>query len=608
MAEGPPSPEKERAAKRRAQAEDVNRENLQLRREAEALRQRTVEITSRLLTTRSGLADKRLRLAALNLMEDAEEARRRTSVEAEERKRAERSLHASEERLRAALTAGKMGTWDWDPATDRLVGSETLSEVLGLRAGQLLSTFEDRLSLIHPDDLAGYRAAVEGSAKTGGGWHREFRIVRPRDGRIACVEERAHASTDPVSGNVLLSGVVWDVSERKRAEDALRQNEARLRLILESAVEYAIFSLDYQRRVTMWSRGAERLLGYSQGEILGQSADEIFTAEDRARGAPQQETDTALEKGRAADERWHVRKSGERFWGSGVLMAMRGPMGQLFGFVKILRDHTEAKRHEDAMAAVMLQLENALVEAQRAREEAENANRAKDTFLAALSHELRTPLTPVLLTAESLLRRKDLPSRVRDGLEVICRNVELETHFINDLLDLTRIARGKFEIAREPVNVHDALRAAVEVCHPDLAGKKQQLTLGLEAREKITLGDFPRLQQVFWNLLKNASKFTPERGQVRVSTSIEENQIVVTITDTGIGIDPGSLVDIFEAFRQGDCTIAQKYGGLGLGLAISRATVIALGGSITAESVGLGHGSSFTVRLPLAQTDDEERH
>jgi two-component system CheB/CheR fusion protein len=400
-------------------------------------------------------------------------------------------------------------------------------------------------------------------------------------------------------GGVVLTFV--DITRRRGAEEALSASEERLRLLVESARESAIFSIDLARRVTTWNSGAERLLGYTEAEIIGLSADLIFTDEDRAAGAPKQEAERALLEGRAEDERWHVRKDRSRFWGSGFLMLMKDQAGKTLGYVKIFHDRTKAKESEVALARSRADLEEALRQAQHAHREAEAAAKTKDHFLATLSHELRTPLMPVMLCAESLLRRKDLAPRVVEGLEMICRNVELQKHFIDDLLDVTRIARGKFELPRHPVDVHAAIQAAVAVCEPEIAAKQQHLFLKLAAEKQQILGDFARVQQVFWNLLKNASKFTPEQGEIRVVTENRNRKLLITVKDTGIGIDPNALTDIFEAFRQGDTSITQVYGGLGLGLAIVKATVHALGGSILAESDGAGHGATFIVDLPLAE-------
>jgi two-component system CheB/CheR fusion protein len=406
----------------------------------------------------------------------------------------------------------------------------------------------------------------------------------------------------PSAGSREFALIFRDVTVSKRAEDALRENEERLRLIVENAREFAIFSTDLQRRVTSWNLGAERLLGFTEAEIVGKIADVIFTEQDRAAGAPEHEASRAMQHGRAADERWHSRKDGSRFWGSGFLMAMHDRLGAVIGFVKILHDRTKPKQAEEALAQSRARLEAALKETEGARQEAEAAGRTKDHFLATLSHELRTPLTPVLITAESLLRRNDLPSRAVDGLRMICRDIEIETHFIDDLLDLTRITRGKFEMAREPLDTLEAMRAALQICEPDITAKAQKLTVELEAEKKEILGDFTRVQQVFWNLLKNASKFTESGGQIRVTAQNEPGWIVVSVSDTGIGIPQGALPEIFTPFRQADTSITRRFGGLGLGLAIAKATVEALGGNLAAASDGPGRGSSFTVRFPLHQS------
>ncbi len=396
-----------------------------------------------------------------------------------------------------------------------------------------------------------------------------------------------------------VTGVTRDMTDRNAAQNALRMSEERMRLIVENAREYAIFSTDLHRRITSWNSGAERLLGFSETEILGQTADIIFTAEDRANGACEAEASTAIAHGRATDERWHLRKDRTRFWGSGVMMSMHDAAGQAVGLVKIFRDQSKERAASEALEESRAQLWTALQENEAARAEAEAAGLAKDHFLAVLSHELRTPLTPVLMAVQTLSRRTDLPEPVRSALEMIQRNVEIEAHFIDDMLDLTRLAKGKFEIVREPVDLHEAVRRAVEISTPDIEEKGQHLRLDLTARPHHLTGDSMRLQQVFWNLLKNASKFTPQDGDIELVTRSEDGRIIVEVTDNGIGFEGEAAAKIFDAFEQADEMVAREFGGLGLGLAISKATVDAHGGELTAKSLGRGKGATFTVTLPV---------
>jgi two-component system CheB/CheR fusion protein len=272
-------------------------------------------------------------------------------------------------------------------------------------------------------------------------------------------------------------------------------------------------------------------------------------------------------------------------WFLAQLLPYRTTDDHIAGVVLTFVDITERRQKEE--------------ELQRAHQEAETANRTKDQFLATLSHELRTPLTPVLTAAEALLKRQDLPPIVVEGLEMICRNVEMENHFINDLLDITRISRGKLELVCKLIDIHQAIEEAIEISRFDAEAKHQRLRIELKAEQQTVHADFMRTQQVFWNLLKNASKFTPEHGEIRVNSRNEPGWIVVEISDSGMGIDPTALPNIFEAFKQGDTSITSRFGGLGLGLAISKATVDKQGGSITASSPGPGRGATFTVKLPL---------
>ena len=385
-----------------------------------------------------------------------------------------------------------------------------------------------------------------------------------------------------------------------RAEPA--DASERLRLVVENAREYAIVSMDLDRRVESWNVGARKLTGYAEEDVLGLPADLIFVAEDRADGAPEREARLALADGRAADERWHRRKDGSRFWGSGVMMTMRSHgAGEPIGLLKIFRDQTYVRAAADALGTSRAELVQALVDNRRARAEAEAANHAKDRFLAILSHELRTPLTPVVMALHALERNVELPDSVRSTIELIRRNVKAELTLIDDLLDVTRISSGKLEMANEETDMHEVVRAAAGVCETDFSAKRQRLGLSLRARAHVVPGDASRLQQVVWNVLKNASKFTPSEGEIQVATSNGEDTFVLVVADNGMGISAEALALIFDAFAQEGQWVTSEFGGLGLGLAIAKATVDAHHGTLVATSAGRNQGATFTITLPIGR-------
>jgi hypothetical protein len=241
------------------------------------------------------------------------------------------------------------------------------------------------------------------------------------------------------------------------------------------------------------------------------------------------------------------------------------------------------------------------VELRDARDAAEAANRAKDRFLAVLSHELRTPLSPVVMTIAAMENDPNLPYSMRDDVRMIRRNIELETKLIDDLLDLSRVASGKLRLQMQPTSVHDLLQHIVETCAGEFAANRLQVKLELRAANDQVIGDRARLQQVFWNLIRNAIKFTPIGGAITLSSeSIDEVTMRVQVRDTGVGIAPDVLPRLFNAFEQGEESITRKFGGLGLGLAIAKAVLDLHGGTLTAASEGAGHGAVFIVELMTA--------
>jgi PAS domain S-box-containing protein len=355
-------------------------------------------------------------------------------------------------------------------------------------------------------------------------------------------------------------------------------------ILVDSVEEYAIYMLDPNGNVITWNTGAEKIKGYSPEEIIGKNFASFYTAEDVAAGKPQRNLREAARRGYVRDQGLRVRKDGSTFEAEVVITALRDDNRRIRGFSKVTRDITDQIRSREFEAEKIA---------------AQKASKAKDDFLAALSHELRTPLTPALAAATYLEDNAEkLPPDFVQDIEIIKRNVQLQARLIDDLLDLTRIARGKLHLELEDCDAHTIIENALETAHSAIAAKQLKVATELKAKECHILADCIRLQQVFWNLINNAVKFTSQGGQITIRTFNDKNaRFHFEISDTGIGIEPQRLASLFQPFEQADPSVSRQFGGLGLGLAISKRLIDLHNGRIEAESRGRSFGATFKVTL-----------
>ncbi|HEX9477807.1 MAG TPA: PAS domain S-box protein [Methylomirabilota bacterium] len=463
----------------------------------------------------------------------------------------------------------------WNHAAERMFGYAP-AEAIGRN-----------ITLIIPPDRLEEETRVLASIRAGRRVEHFETIRVTKDGRQVAVSLTVSPVKDSSGRIIGASKVARDVSERRRGEIA----QARLAAIIESS-EDAIISKTLDGVITSWNGAAERVFGWTAAEAIGQHITLIIPEEYR------EEERGVLARLRRGDRIDHFetvrqRKDGQLLDVSITVSPIRDGRGTIVGASKVARDISAQRILEQARQAL-------LEREQAARTEAEDLNRSKDQFLATLSHELRTPLNAIYGWARMLEGGGLDPAAMRNATQAILRNSTIQVQLIEDLFDVSRVITGNMRLDVRPMNVFAPLEAALDTVRPAAAAKGIRLDTALDPRATPIMGDPGRIQQVVWNLLVNAVKFTPKGGRVELRLRRVNSHIQIMVSDTGEGIAADQVAHLFERFRQADTGPTRRHTGLGIGLSLVKHLVELHGGTVSGMSAGLGQGSTFTVQLPVS--------
>lgn len=501
-------------------------------------------------------------------------------------KLAMRQLETSEARMRSMLNSALDGIISIDHEGNVIEFNHSAEKMFGYTRDEVLG--REMAELIVPPGLrSGHREGLARYLKTGVGpvldQRLELTAIR-RNGEEFPVEVSITRIEMP--GPPLFTGYVRDITEAKLAEQQRQETERRFRMLVEQIQDYAIFMMDPEGRATSWNVGVRRLLGYEEEEFIGLKVFKAaFTPEDLEAGIDEAELRQAATEGRGGDDRWKLRKDGSRFWASGITTALHDENGELLGFMKVMRDQTDRKRLEDELRKIAADLSE--------------ADRRKTEFLATLGHELRNPLAPIRTGLEVMRLARDEPETIEEVRLTMERQTHQMMRLIDDLLDVSRITRGKLELRRSMVVLGDVIASAVEATRPFIDDARHELTVEIPEKPIELYGDPHRLAQVFSNLLNNAAKYTPLGGHIWLTVGRQGDDVTIRVRDNGLGIPPEMQESIFEMFTQIDRPHEFGHTGLGIGLTLVKRLIALHGGTIEVKSDGPECGSEFIVRLPV---------
>jgi PAS domain S-box-containing protein len=369
----------------------------------------------------------------------------------------------------------------------------------------------------------------------------------------------------------------------------VEQMRERFELLATDAKEYALFLIDPDGTVLCWNIGAEHLYGHSAHEIIGQHFSCFFAASDVILGLPEHELAAATAEGHAESLCWQLRKDGSRFWCRAIMTPLVAENHQTKSFARVVHDLTDT---------------DALLTQRKRADGLADANRSKEEFMAMLSHELRNPLAPIRNALSILRQMQTNDPIIEQAGNIIDRQVTQMVRLVDDLLDISRLTKGKLRLQKEMVDLRVVVNHAAESARPLMDARKHDFSVSLPTKPIWVMADPARMEQVIVNLLNNAAKYTNANGLVRLTVTREDHEAVVVVRDNGVGIEPELLPRVFELFAQVDGSLGRSYGGLGIGLALASSLVEMHDGRLQAASAGLGKGCEFTIKLPALSAPD----
>jgi PAS domain S-box-containing protein len=490
-------------------------------------------------------------------------------------------LTTTTERLQYAERAGRIGVFDWNPQTGKVIWTPQLEEIFGLGVGTFEGSYEGWRKRVHPDDVETVTARLNNLIADKERFFKyEYRIIHS-SGEERWNSDQGELSYDESDNAIRMIGVVIDITERKKIEEEVKRSQERLNLALEAG-NLGLWDWHIPTGVVHFGGNWASMLGYSPDDIEShvRAWEHLVHPDDKAE--VERELKKHLDGLTPVYEVEHrlLTKSGAWIW---ILdrgrVVERDAQGKAIRAVGI-----HADVHEQRMI----------------REKLNSEAKKKDEFIATLAHELRNPLAP-LRTGLEIIKRDPSGVAASQAREMMNRQLLHMVRLIEDLLDISRISLGRLELRLENISLQAVVESALENSRPTIDKAMHQLTVRMPKEDVFLMGDLARLSQVLGNLLINAAKYTLPGGKISLIANIDGKEIVVRVADTGIGIPEDKLSEIFEMFSQVYSPLDRTQGGLGIGLALVRRVVQMHGGSVYAESDGLGKGSTFTVRLPASK-------